>query len=93
MLLHKHDPRMRIDVVDIDPVVVEVAAKYFGFREDSALRAYVDDGRRFIEKRREPYDVIFLDAFGPDNIPYDLAAQEIPAKRSQSRHPKRDRAG
>jgi spermidine synthase len=77
MLLHKHDPRMRIDVVDIDPVVVEVAAKYFGFREDSALRAYVDDGRRFIEKCREPYDVIFLDAFGPDNIPYDLATQEF----------------
>jgi len=75
--LHKHYPEITIDVVDIDPDVVEVAKRYFGFREDSALHAYVDDGRRFIEKCREPYDIIFLDAFGADSIPYHLATREF----------------
>lgn len=76
-LLHKHYPKATIDVVDIDPVVVEVAKRYFGFREDRTMRAHVQDGRRFIEECRDPYDLIFLDAFGSDNIPYDLATREF----------------
>jgi len=75
--LHKHYPQTRIDVVDIDPVVLEAARKFFGFREDAALRAYVQDGRRFIEERPKAYDVIFLDAFGSENVPYHLATQEF----------------
>ena len=75
--LHKHFPQMTIDVVDIDPVVVEVAKRFFGFREDATLHVYVDDGRRFIEKCREPYDVIFLDAYGSENVPYHLTTREF----------------
>jgi len=33
------------------------------------MRAYVRDGRGFIEQCKEVYDIIFLDAFGSDNIP------------------------
>ena len=76
-LLRKHYPRMTIDVVDIDADVVAVAKKYFGFREDAAMHVYVEDGRRFIEKCKQPYDIIFLDAYGPENIPYDLATKEF----------------
>ena len=75
--LHKHYPNTHIDVVDIDPVVVEVAKKYFGFREDKTLRVHVADGRAFIEKCREPYDIIFLDAYGAEDIPYALATREF----------------
>jgi spermidine synthase len=64
-------------VVDIDPDVVDVAKRFFGFREDATLRAHVEDGRRFIETCRNPYDIIFLDAYGPENIPYDLATREF----------------
>jgi spermidine synthase len=76
-LLHKHYPAATIDVVDIDPVVVEVARDYFGFREDATLHAHVDDGRRFIEMSREPYHIIFLDAFSAEEIPYHLATQQF----------------
>lgn len=75
--LHKHYPSMRIDVVDIDPDVVDVARRFFGFREDCALRTHVADGRRFIEECREPYDMILLDAYGPDSIPRHLATLEF----------------
>jgi len=75
--LHKHYPETLIDVVDIDPGVVEAAKLFFGFREDRTLRAHVADGRRFIEQSRTPYDIIFLDAFGAENIPYHLATQEF----------------
>lgn len=77
MLLHKHYPKTTIDVVDIDPDVIDVAKRFFGFKEDATLRAHADDGRRFIEKCRDPYDIIFLDAFGSKNIPYHLATREF----------------
>jgi spermidine synthase len=77
MFLHKHYPKAAIDVVDIDPDVVDVAKRFFGFKEDATLRAYVDDGRRFIENCHKPYDVIFLDAFSSENIPYHLATREF----------------
>ncbi len=75
--LHKHYPQTRIDVVDIDPVVVEVAKQFFGFRENATQKAYVQDGRQFIAERRNAYDLIFLDAFGSENIPYHLATREF----------------
>ncbi len=75
--LHKHYPETTIDVVDIDPGVVEVAKKFFGFREDATMHAHVADGRRFIEECRDPYDIIFLDAFGSDNIPRQLTTREF----------------
>jgi spermidine synthase len=77
MLLHKHYPKITIDVVDIDPDVIDVARRFFGFKEDATLRAYADDGRRFIEKCRNPYDIIFLDAYGSGSIPYHLATREV----------------
>ena len=76
-LLHKHYPQLAIDVVDIDPVVVEAAKTFFGFREDATMHVYVDDGRKFIEKCKQPYDIIFLDAYGANSIPYALATKEF----------------
>jgi spermidine synthase len=75
--LRKYYPRATIDAVDIDPDVVDVAKRFFGFREDAKMRAQVADGRRFIEDCRQPYDLIILDAFGPDSIPYSLATVEF----------------
>jgi spermidine synthase len=77
MFLRKHYPNATIDAVDIDPDVVHVAKQYFGFREDEKLKAHVGDGRAFIENAREPYDVIFLDAFGTRNVPPHLTTIEF----------------
>ncbi|HAK96910.1 MAG TPA: hypothetical protein DCM87_18455 [Planctomycetes bacterium] len=75
--LHKRYPAMHIDCVELDPDVVAVARQYFGFAEDKTMKAHVADGRKFIEKATQPYDIIFLDAFGADNIPYSLATREF----------------
>lgn len=75
--LHRHFPQLTIDAVDIDPEVVDVARRYFEFKEDDRLRAHVADGRKFIEDCRNPYDLIILDAYGSDNIPKHLATAEF----------------
>ncbi len=77
MFLRKYYPNATIDAVDIDPEVVDVAKRFFGFREDGLMNAHVGDGRQFIEKSRLPYDVIFLDAFGANSIPAHLTTQEF----------------
>jgi spermidine synthase len=77
MFLRHYYPEATIDAVDIDPDVVRVAREYFGFKDDGRMRGIVGDGRAFIEKTREPYDMIFLDAFGSDSVPPTLTTQEF----------------
>jgi spermidine synthase len=75
--LRRHYPDAAIDAVDIDPEVAFVAREYFGFKEDARMRIHVADGRKFIEDVRQPYDAIFLDAFGSDAVPAHLTTQEF----------------
>ena len=76
--LRKHYPDAAIDVVEIDPDVVDAAKTFFGFREDQLMRVHVGDGRQFIENIRQPaYDVIFLDAFGAHSLPPHLTTREF----------------
>jgi len=82
--LRKHYPQLTIDVVELDPAVLDVAGRFFGFRHkqsermpDKRTHAEVKDGRKFIEQYRNRYDAIFLDAFGADNVPYSLTTQEF----------------
>jgi len=78
MFLRGHYPAAAIDVAEIDPDVVDVAMKYFGFREDERMHAHTGDGRQFIENARQAdYDIIFLDAFGARDVPKHLTTQEF----------------
>jgi spermidine synthase len=80
--LHHYFPELRIDVAEIDPEVPPIAERFFGFRSDERLRVHVADGRMFIKKqlRGEPegrYDLIILDAFSGDYIPFHLMTKEF----------------
>src|SRR5436309_13741706 len=78
MFLRTHYPAATIDVAEIDPDVVDVAKKFFGFVDDERVRAHVGDGRQFIERARQAdYDVIFLDAFSARDVPKQLTTKEF----------------
>ncbi len=77
MFLRALYPKALIEVVDIDPKVVEVARRYFGFREDARMKAVVADGRKYLEAAEPGYDLIFLDAYGRSEIPRHLATVEF----------------
>jgi len=75
-------PLMEIDVAEIDADVVPAATKYMGFKEDENLKVTVDDGRMFIKKQLRKkqipkYDLIVLDAFNGDYIPFHLMTREF----------------
>ena len=54
---------IRIDVVEIDPVIRDVAKKYFNFITNSRVKVHIDDAYRFIQKNGQKYDIIIMDAF------------------------------
>ncbi|HEX8821859.1 MAG TPA: fused MFS/spermidine synthase [Archangium sp.] len=72
MLLHQLLPRVVVDVVEINPVVVEIARRFFSLRGNSRLRIAVEDGARFLGQEGPHYDLIFLDAFSEHGTPGHL---------------------
>ena len=70
-------PEVQIQAVELDPVVVDVAYRYFGLPRDPRLRVDVGDGRRFLAGDEQRWDAIVIDAFFADAIPAHLVTQEF----------------
>ena len=61
--LQHHQPELKIDAVDIDPVVVEIAEAYFGTRSGEGTNIITADAFVFLKETKHKYDVIYMDAF------------------------------
>jgi spermidine synthase len=71
-------PELSLHVVELDPVVVDVAHRYFAVpRDDPRLEIDVGDGRQFLARNDERWDVIVIDAFFADAIPFHLVTKEF----------------
>lgn len=71
-------PHIRIDVVEIDPVVVEISKRFFYFEEDDRLKAHVGDGRMWLDGHPDKYDLIILDAYSiSGQVPFHLMTEEF----------------
>ncbi len=70
-------PHAGIDVVEMDPLVRDMACKHFGFREGGPLRVHLQDGREFLSRPGRRYDLILLDAFKGGSVPYHLKTCEF----------------
>jgi spermidine synthase len=66
-------PDVTVDVAEIDPVVIDVAQKYFNVTKSPRLNIYNDDARDFLTKtNHQKYDIIILDAFSKNYVPFHL---------------------
>lgn len=70
-------PGVRVDSVEIDPVVVDVARQYFWLPEDERSRVFVEDARRYVQSTKETYDVVIVDAYYSDSLPFHLTTDEF----------------
>ena len=61
-------PELRVDVVEIDPVVTSLATRYFayGAGRHPGVRVLHEDGRVFLRSSDALYDIVYLDVF--DNL-------------------------
>lgn len=86
--IHRCFPEINIDVVEIDPYIVEVSKEYFGFSETPGMKVYVDDGRLFIKRASKLYDVIILDAYNEHTIPFHMTTREFLSEVKSKLKPK-----
>lgn len=69
------DAGFEVDAVEIDPVVVDIADKYFGL-DTASCRIITDDCRAYIRTTDQQYDVILFDVFGGGSMPFHLFSRE-----------------
>jgi len=75
----------QLDAVEIDPEVIRVAYQYFQLPRSPRLKTTAQDGRLFIREKvkaiaagkSRPYDMVVLDAYNSDAIPYHLTTLEF----------------
>ena len=70
-------PKAKLDVVEIDPGLTEIARRHFRLQDDPRLRIFHEDGRIFLNHTTEKYDIIVGDAFhSVHSIPFHLTTLE-----------------
>uniref|UniRef100_A0A7E4WBL6 PABS domain-containing protein n=1 Tax=Panagrellus redivivus TaxID=6233 RepID=A0A7E4WBL6_PANRE len=65
MLLHKRKPKLNITVIEIEPVVISIAEKWFAVKDDATRHTILADGITFMESARKQghtYNAVILDA-------------------------------
>lgn len=74
-------PDVQLDIVELDPVVVDVARQYFQFTPGPNTRIHTMDGRQFLKGTKAKYDLILMDAYTSNPygsfIPFHLATTEF----------------
>ena len=70
-------PDAQIDVVELDPGVISAGKDYFGLRETDRVRLIAGDGRVYLNRSKDLYDLILLDAFRDLGIPFHLLTREF----------------
>ncbi|EYU32702.1 hypothetical protein MIMGU_mgv1a025971mg [Erythranthe guttata] len=72
MSLRNYVPTLKIEVVELDPVVLNVAKEYFSFEEDDSLKVHITDAMKFVKERAEginssKIDVLIIDVDSSDS--------------------------
>lgn len=70
---------LRIDGVELDPVVAQLAQPYFGLPDDPRITIHVDvDARSVLDRTDLRYDVIVVDAYSQQiHVPFQLCSREF----------------
>ncbi|UIO99498.1 fused MFS/spermidine synthase [Halobaculum sp. CBA1158] len=66
-----------VDVAEIDPEVVSAAKEYFRVEESQRLRIHNQGGRQFLQETDRTYDLIVMDAYQKDKVPFELTTREF----------------
>ncbi|MDD3014792.1 MAG: fused MFS/spermidine synthase, partial [Candidatus Gastranaerophilales bacterium] len=66
-----------IDIVEIDPDVIEVAQKYFDFEQNDHININIQDARVFVRNSKSKYDLIIMDLASHEGLFYRFMTEEF----------------
>jgi spermidine synthase len=71
-------PTIKVEVIEIDPQLIEVGRRFFRIDEYPQLTMIADDARRYLRLADKKYDLIFGDVYhGVRNVPAHLLTKEF----------------
>jgi spermidine synthase len=70
-------PQVTVDVVEIDAEVIKIADRFFEVKAGPRLKIHEGDGRMFLRRTDEQWDMIVLDAYYADSVPFFLCTKEF----------------
>ncbi len=76
-MIRRQFPATIMDIVEIDPEIPGIAGAYFGFVKDDKMNLIIGDGRDYLNRNRKKYDLIFIDAYNAEAIPFQLTTLEF----------------
>lgn len=78
-------PQAKIDVVEIDAQMEEIAEEYFLFKKHDNIQTIHTDGRYYLNQSKQKYEIIFGDAYvSQRTVPYQLTTIEAIQKKYSS---------
>ena len=66
----------KIDVVDIDPITLDIAKNFFRYKPKNTSFSF-EDARTYVKKCEKKYDLIIIDLFFADSVPEHLTTKEF----------------
>ncbi len=71
-------PDATIDIVELNPKIVDISHRFFHFNPSLHNKIHVEDGIKFVnDSANGIYDIIILDAFNEDYIPSDILSSKF----------------
>ena len=75
-----YDPEVKVDAVEIDEKVVQLAEKYFDVRTRKNTNIVTEDAFKYLKSNKTRYDVIYMDAFLKPSEETDSTGQPLRLK-------------
>ena len=75
-----YDPDVKVDAVEIDAKVVDLADKYFEVRTQKNTKIITEDAFQYFKTNKTRYDVIYMDAFLKPSEGTDATGQPLRLK-------------
>jgi len=77
--LAQHYPDAQIDVVEIDPKLPAIAARYFNYHPTANIHVISQDARAYLRTANTRYDIAAIDVYNDESVPFAFATQEYAA--------------
>lgn len=75
--LHKSVPDLDFTAVELDPEVTRIAERYFNVTANEDFEIEIRDGRIWLTRTDEKFDVILVDAYRGPFVPFHLLTTEF----------------
>jgi len=64
----RRNPDQALDVVELDPGLVDIAYRYFGLSSQPRLNIFAEDARVYLNHCRRKYGIVYVDTFNSATI-------------------------